>query len=461
MTSQSRYEWGLVALMFCVWGTLFLDRLNVLFVAPYLAPDLHISAAQIGQLAGIIAVTWALSTLVFGIISDRIGRRRVLIPMIFAFSIMSCVSGLAQNFHQLLLARALMGVAEGPCWSVMNAIVASSSRPATRGRNVGLVVSAAGLVGLALAPVMGTQIAAHYGWRASFFVAGVPGLILGVIAMFYVREPARAEATESHQLRLSDIGLLLGNRNVLLCCLGCVGFISWLFLQSAFGPLFITKAMHQDPRTAGLLLGAAGLGSFILGFVGPSLATKYGQRKIVLIFAVLSFFLPLALIYPPLYAHLPLLAAVLFCTQGGHHRTRHGVDPDQRGAGAARCLGNRSCDHVRRDFRQRGGADRGRRPGSHLWARLPAGGCLWRHVARHGLRPAAEKSGRAAASDQWPRGRGVACCPAVIRPAGVPANQKGLLYEAYQFPRPRKRFGAYRCCRHKSGCVARPHFGEP
>jgi predicted MFS family arabinose efflux permease len=317
MTSQSRYEWGLVALMFCVWGTLFLDRLNVLFVAPYLAPDLHISAAQIGQLAGIIAVTWALSTLVFGIISDRIGRRRVLIPMIFAFSIMSCVSGLAQNFHQLLLARALMGVAEGPCWSVMNAIVASSSRPATRGRNVGLVVSAAGLVGLALAPVMGTQIAAHYGWRASFFVAGVPGLILGVIAMFYVREPARAEATESHQLRLSDIGLLLGNRNVLLCCLGCVGFISWLFLQSAFGPLFITKAMHQDPRTAGLLLGAAGLGSFILGFVGPSLATKYGQRKIVLIFAVLSFFLPLALIYPPLYAHLPLLAAVLFCTQGG------------------------------------------------------------------------------------------------------------------------------------------------
>jgi sugar phosphate permease len=85
MTSQSRYEWGLVALMFCVWGTLFLDRLNVLFVAPYLAPDLHISATQIGQLAGIIAVTWAISTLVFGVISDRIGRRRVLIPMIFAF----------------------------------------------------------------------------------------------------------------------------------------------------------------------------------------------------------------------------------------------------------------------------------------------------------------------------------------------------------------------------------------
>jgi predicted MFS family arabinose efflux permease len=317
MNAQSRYEWGLVALMFCVWGTLFLDRLNVLFVAPYIAPALHISSLQIGQLAAIIAVTWAISTLVFGIISDRVGRRVVLIPMIFAFSILSCVSGLAQNFHQLLLARALMGIAEGPCWSVMNAIVTESSSPATRGRNVGLVVSAAGLVGLAIAPVMGTQIASHFGWRASFFVAGAPGLVLGVIAMFYVREPVRGDATESHKLRLADIPTLLGNRNVLLCCLGGIGFISWLFLQSAFGPLFITAAMHQDPRTAGLLLGAAGLGSFIFGFVGPSFANRFGQRKVVLVFAVLSFFLPLALIYPPLYAHLPLLAAILFCTQGG------------------------------------------------------------------------------------------------------------------------------------------------
>jgi predicted MFS family arabinose efflux permease len=319
MKADEKYEWGLVALMFCIWGTLFLDRMSVLYIAPVIAPDLHITQSQIGQFAAVIALTWAVSTLVFGLISDRFGRRRVLIPMIFLFSIMSFVSGLAQNFHQLLLARALMGIAEGPCWTVMNAIVERSSSPQTRARNIGLVVSAAALVGLALAPVLSTQIAAHYGWRTAFFVAGAPGLILGVIAAFYVREPAMTNDAGVHDgpMRLADIGALVFNRNIMLCCVGASGFIAWLFLQSAFAPVYITVAMHEAPTTAGLLLGAAGIGSFFLGFTGPLLANRFGKRQVVMCFAVLSFLLPLALLCKPLYGHLYLLAAILCCTQGG------------------------------------------------------------------------------------------------------------------------------------------------
>jgi predicted MFS family arabinose efflux permease len=319
MKADRKYEWGLVALMFCIWGTLFLDRMSVLYIAPYIAPDLHIDREQIGQLAAVIALTWAISTLVFGMISDRFGRRRVLLPMIFLFSIMSFVSGLAQNFHQLLLARALMGVAEGPCWTVLNAIVERSSSPQTRARNIGLVVGAAALVGLAVAPVLSTQIAANYGWRLAFFVSGVPGFILGVIAFFYVREPALVDDAGLHDqpLRLADMGALLFNRNIILSCLGATGFIAWLFLQSAFGPIYMTAVMHEAPTTAGFLLGAAGVGSFILGFTGPMLANRFGRRRVVMVFAMLSFILPLALICPALYGHLYLLAAILFCTQGG------------------------------------------------------------------------------------------------------------------------------------------------
>jgi predicted MFS family arabinose efflux permease len=319
MDTTKRYEYGLVAIMFCVWGILFLDRMSLLYLAPYIAPDLHLSHAQIGQLAAIIAVTWAFSALAFGVVSDKIGRRKVLIPMIFGFSILSCLSGFAQNFHQLLFARALMGVAEGPCWAVMNAIVERSSAPSRRGRNIGLVVSAAALVGLALAPVLSTQIAAHYGWRAAFFVAGAPGIIIGLIALVYVKEPVRVDdaGIADTPMRLRDIPGLFGNRNVLLCCLGAAGFIAWLILQSAFAPIFITAAMHQPGTTAGFLLGAAGIGSFFIGFIGPSLINRFGARVVVLCLATLSFFLPIALIYPPLYGHLWLLAAILFCTQGG------------------------------------------------------------------------------------------------------------------------------------------------
>ena len=58
-----------------------------------------------------------------------------------------------------------------------------------RGRKVGSVVSASGLVGLAVAPILTTQVAAHFGWRGAFFIAGVPGLILGLVIWKFMREP--------------------------------------------------------------------------------------------------------------------------------------------------------------------------------------------------------------------------------------------------------------------------------
>jgi len=317
--NQASYERRLVALMFCTWGMLFLDRMSVLYIAPYIAPALHLAPAQIGQLAAITALTWAPSTLIFGIISDRIGRRRVLIPMIFGFSLMSILSGFAENFTQLMIARALLGVAEGPVWSVMNAIVERASRPQTRGRNIGIVVSAAALIGLAAAPVLSTQIAAQYGWQAACWVAGVPGIILGILVYLYVEEPRLSDDAghADHAMRLSDLKLLVTNRNVLLCCLGASGFVCWLTLQSAFAPLYITNVMHRSGTEAGWLLGAAGAGSFVIGLFGPAQVRRFGMKKVVIFFASLSILLPLALLATPLYDTLWLLGLVLFCTHGG------------------------------------------------------------------------------------------------------------------------------------------------
>ena len=187
--ASKKYETRLVAIMFVTWGVVFLDRMAQLYLMPYIAADLKLGEAQIGELVSAVAITWAVSALVFGAVSDRMGRKVVLVPLTIAFSVLSGVSGLAQSFRQLLGARALMGVAEGPCWSVMNALVEESSQPERRGRNIGIVVSAAALIGLGVAPVLTTQIAAHIGWRAAFFVAGIPGLLLAGVIARYVREP--------------------------------------------------------------------------------------------------------------------------------------------------------------------------------------------------------------------------------------------------------------------------------
>jgi predicted MFS family arabinose efflux permease len=317
MNGSRRYETLLVTIMFFTWGTVFLDRMSGLYLAPFIAREFQLTNEQIGLLASALAITWAFSTLLFGALSDRVGRKVILVPAVVAFSLLSWFSGLARNFHELLLIRALMGVAEGPCWSVMHAILEQSSHPSRRGRNVGAVVSATALVGLTLAPILSTQIAVRFGWRLAFFVAGIPGLIMALLIWRYVREPARISNGSSHRINLRGLLVVLKYRNVWLSCLAAVGFMSWLFLQNIFAPVYIIEIRHQTAQTAGFLLGASGLGSFFLGFLLPMLSDRIGRKPVLFFMAVLSAASPLILLTPGLYSQLWLMAALLFLTNAG------------------------------------------------------------------------------------------------------------------------------------------------
>ena len=319
MDKAKRYENTLVAILFFSWGTVFLDRMSQHYLAPYFAPEFHLTHEQIGLLASVLAITWALSTLVFGALSDRIGRRPILIPVVFAFSLLSWISGMVHSFNGLLIVRAVLGVAEGPAWSIMTALIEESSHPTRRGRNIGIVVSATALVGLAVAPVLTTQVAARFGWRWAFFVAGVPGFLLGALIWKFVKEPERKIDPGFHGAPANFGGFfsILRHRNTWLCSAGAAGFVSWLFLFNVFAPLYITEVAHQAPTTAGLLLGASGLGSFFYALLFPTLSDRVGRKPVLLLMAAMCTVVPLALLISPLYAYPWLLAAIVFLMNPG------------------------------------------------------------------------------------------------------------------------------------------------
>jgi predicted MFS family arabinose efflux permease len=319
MDSSRRYETTLIGILFFAWGTVFLDRMSQLYLAPYFAPEFHLSDQQIGTLASVVAITWAASTFAFGALSDRIGRKPVLVPAIFAFSALSWITAFVHSYHQLLLVRGLLGFAEGPTWSIMTALIEESSPASRRGRNIGIVVSAAALVGLSAAPVLTTQVAARWGWRSAFFVAGVPGLVTAFLIWKFVKEPPAVvrEGVEHKKASLLEYLSVMRYRNVWLCCLGSVGFMSWLFVLNVFAPLYITQVAHESPTTAGFFLGASGLGSFFLGFLLPSLSDRLGRKPVLLIMAAMSALVPLAYLVPAFYAHRWLLAGVVFIANTG------------------------------------------------------------------------------------------------------------------------------------------------
>jgi len=319
MDNSKRYENTLVAILFFSWGTVFLDRTSQHYLAPYFAPEFHLSHQQIGMLGSVVAVTWASSTLFFGALSDRIGRKPILVPVVFIFSMLSWISGMVHSFHQLLLVRALLGIAEGPAWSIMTAMIEESSHPTRRGRNIGIVVSAAALVGLAVAPVLTTQVGARYGWRWAFFVSGVPGFLLGLLIWKFVKEPERGNSAGVHgqPVKIRDFLSVLRYRNMWLCCAGAAGFLSWLFLHNIFAPLYITEVAHQAPTTAGFLMGASGLGSFFFALYFPRLSDRIGRKPVLLVMAAMCTIVPLALLISPLYTYPWVLAAIVFLANAG------------------------------------------------------------------------------------------------------------------------------------------------
>lgn len=319
-SDDNRQELTLVLVLFVTWGVVFLDRMTQLYLSPYLVRDLGLSRGELGIIAAVTSISWALSSVLFGAISDRVGRRQVLIPMILAFSTICCLSGLARGYTDLLLLRALMGVAEGPCWSVLTALIGQSSPQEHRARNVSIVVSAGAVVGLFLGPMLATQVAEHFGWRYAFLSAGLPGYLAAFLVWRFVVEPPWADVEHMRDDRASfmqDIGLLLGNRNLLLCCLGASAYISFLLLQNLFAPLFIVSMAQQSATIAGILLGIAGIGNIFVGLASGLAADRFGHRPILVVLGLVSMLSPLALLWLPLYDHLPLLALILFCTQGG------------------------------------------------------------------------------------------------------------------------------------------------
>jgi predicted MFS family arabinose efflux permease len=293
---------ALIAILFLTFASVMLDRMASLYLGPYLVDALHLSAKEIGVLTSVTGICWALSSLFFGALSDRVGRRKVLIPAVFIFAVCSWLSGTAHSFHQLLLYRALLGFAEGPCWSVIMALTQESSALEHRGRNVGIVNSAGPLAGAAIAPVFTTQMAKAFGWQWGFYGAGIPALLCGVLLLLFVREPKeRVASIQANRPSVRDFAKLLRYGNLWLCLLGALGVSTWVFGFTTFAPLYITKVMHQTPTLAGFLLGASGLGGFAWSFFGTGIADHLGRKRTLALFATLFLFIPLVFMVPSLY----------------------------------------------------------------------------------------------------------------------------------------------------------------
>ncbi|HEY2590383.1 MAG TPA: MFS transporter, partial [Steroidobacteraceae bacterium] len=246
------YENRLLFILGLAFGICYFDRNAGTILVPFIEHDLQLNNTQVGFLGSGLSITWALGAYLIARWSDAIGvRKPFLIAFLLIFSACSFLSGLAPNFAVLLASRVVMGAVEGPFLPVCLAIMAIESSERRRGVNFGLMQNFFGSVlGQMLAPVVLVALADRFGWRSAFYLAGVPGLLVLLAVVFWVREPGKAAQASVDAAGLGGTGARMGLfamirvRNIALCCVISLFMVAWLVLGWTFLPKFFTDYRH-------------------------------------------------------------------------------------------------------------------------------------------------------------------------------------------------------------------------
>jgi MFS family permease len=249
-----------------------------------------------------------------GFLADRIGRVRTLQLTILWFSCFSLVCAFVQNFDQLLIARALLGLGFGGEWAAGAVLMGEAIQPQYRGRAVGSVASAYpvgwGLAVLSQA-ILFSLMPADVAWRWMFAIGTLPALLVFFVRR-YVEEPAIAVATRAKQQASGRgpapweifSGCIL--RTTMLAPLVATGSQGGYYAITFWVPRFLTTERQLSIVSSTGYLATLIIGSFVGSLVGAWLADRIGRRNLFLTFSIGAIAVIIA------YTQLPLTNEVLW-----------------------------------------------------------------------------------------------------------------------------------------------------
>ncbi len=283
--ADTGYEWKAVTLLALGFGLVSIDRFMIMPLFPVMMKDLNLSYQDLGLITGILAVAWGISSLFMGKLSDRFGHRAIIVPAVIVFSLLAGFSGLATGLISLMLIRAMIGAAEGAYTPASIVATLEASKPSRHGLNLGIQQAAMPLFGLALAPILVTQLLHVVAWHWVFALVMIPGLIVGFLLHKVLRNTApitTAEYTISHDTTC-HWGDVFKSRNVPLNILGMMCWLTVLVVLGAFLPNYLLDYLGLNLEQMGYVLSAIGFGGALGTILLPCLSDRIGRKPVMVL----------------------------------------------------------------------------------------------------------------------------------------------------------------------------------
>ncbi len=266
--------WYALAILTLIYACHYLDRTVISIVAEPIRREFELSDRQLGVLTGLAyGISFALAGLPFGYLIDRVNRRRLLAIVVATWSSMTALGGLAQSYLHLVVVRVLLGAAEAGGTPTGMSLISDLFPSRLRSTALGIYYMGAG-IGAAASAVVGAVVAAHYGWRAAFVVAGLPGILLGVLVWFSLRDVPRgaqeARTVEDAAPPMWRVLRFMGSQHAVVALIIAVALVS--AGMAAIGAWLPALLM----RSHGMALGGAGIVTALTFGLFSSLGTLAG-----------------------------------------------------------------------------------------------------------------------------------------------------------------------------------------
>ncbi len=265
-------------------GLVGFDRFLISTMYPVIAKDLHLGYGDIGTITGALALAWGASALFMGNLSDRIGRRRVLVCALIVFSLLIGASGLAAGLAGLVLVRLVMGFADGAFTPASISATIEASPPQRHGRNIGIQQMMMTLCGLGIAPLMVGALLHLIDWRWIFSIFVIPGLLIAWQTARIIPDKPIKTAEGSRSL-LTDWKGVLGYSNIRVQMLLMLCWLTCLVTTSAFMPNYLLDHLHLSFIQMGTVMSAIGFGATAGTLLLPWLSDHIGRKPVMLLSA--------------------------------------------------------------------------------------------------------------------------------------------------------------------------------
>ena len=196
-----KYRHRVTGLLILLFAITYIDRVCISVAGPRMQEDLHIDPVGWGWVTAMFTLSYCLFEIPTGALGDRIGPRRVLTRVVLWWSAFTSLTGTVSNYYLLLIARFCFGAGEAGAFPNASIVVARWF-PASQRASMAGVMLMASQIGGAIAPLLVVPIQIRYGWRASFFVFGVLGVIWAAVWYAWFRDsPAEKPGVSAAELQ--------------------------------------------------------------------------------------------------------------------------------------------------------------------------------------------------------------------------------------------------------------------